>query len=351
MRIVLTGRRIVAGLGLAVLAGLVVAWSGVVGVGASSGHWRITYHGLHWVMQNSIRTYALFEPEPPADLDGPARIRRAAGHFETACAFCHGSPLNPEPALPTAMTPMPPGLTGAAAKWTPRELSRIVRHGVKYTGMPAWLAPQRSDEVWAMVAFLRALPQMSGEDYRRAAFGQASPEDPALARCARCHGVGGGSSGGAFPMLAGQSEDYLVEALAAYDLGTRPSGFMRLAVDGVSESELRRLARHYASQPGLSEVSVPDGSAGSRIAFEGLPARDVPACESCHGASARRNPSYPRLSGQDAAYLAAALRRMGEDAPLNPRARIMHTIAKRLPDAAIDAVADFYAARGGAPSP
>lgn len=348
MRIVLTGRRLLLGLGVLALAGFLVAWSGIVNVGASGGHWRIAYHALHWAMGNSVRTYALLEPEPPADIDSDARIRRAASHFETACAFCHGSPLNPEPALPTAMTPMPPHLAGAAAKWTPRELSRIVRHGVKYTGMPAWLAPQRSDEIWAMVAFLRALPEMSGETYRRAAFGDAPPDDPALARCARCHGIDGGSSGGAFPVLAGQSEAYLLATLQAYARGTRPSGFMRVAVDGLPEAELRRLSQYYASRPGLRETSVPDDSAGSRIAFEGLPARDVPACESCHGASARRNPTYPRLAGQDAAYLAAALRRMSEAEPLGPRARIMHTIARRLPASDIDAVADFYAAQHGA---
>ena len=32
----------------------------------------------------------------------------------------------------------------------------IVKNGLKYTGMPAWVAPQRDDEVWAVVAFLRA---------------------------------------------------------------------------------------------------------------------------------------------------------------------------------------------------
>lgn len=330
--------------GLALL-GVVIGWSGIINIGASSGHWRITAWALHWVMQNSVRTYALFEPAPPADIDSAANIRRAAGHYETACAFCHGSPLVASPILAAHITPAPPTLEGAAAKWTPRELARIVRHGVKYTGMPSWIAPQRDDEVWSMVAFLRALPQMSGEDYRRIAIGPQVPEDPLLERCARCHGSDGGSSGGAFPVIAGQSATYLAETLSAYSKGTRPSGFMQFAVDGIAEPELQRLARYYANLPGLSDQIAPDDTQGARIAFLGLPEKDVPACESCHGASARRNPAYPRLAGQDAAHLAGQLNRMQQSEPLNAQARVMHRIAERLPAEAITAVASFYASQ------
>ncbi|MDR6955555.1 cytochrome c553 [Ancylobacter sp. 3268] len=345
----LTWRRLLVILASVVLLGLLIAWSGIINIGASSGHWRVTAWALHWAMQNSVRTYALFEPDPPADLDSAANIRRAAGHYETACAFCHGSPLAPAPVLAAHMTPAPPRLEGAPAKWTPRQFARIVRHGVKYTGMPSWIAPQRDDEVWSMVAFLRALPKMSGEDYRRLAFGPPVPEDPALERCARCHGVDGSSSGGAFPILAGQSEAYLVRTLRAYAQGTRPSGVMQFAVDDVPEIELQRLARYYAGLPGLSDGSLPEDTPGARIAFYGLPDRDVPACESCHGRSARRNPAYPRLAGQDASYLAARLTRMKKDEPLNARAHVMHTIAARLPEEAIPAVAGFYAQRGAGP--
>ncbi|CAA0096572.1 Uncharacterised protein [Starkeya nomas] len=328
------------------LFSVLIAWSGIINIGASSGHWRITGWVLHWAMQNSIRTYAPFEPDPPADLDSPANIRRAAGHYEAACAFCHGSPLAASRVLAANMTPAPPGLEDSAAKWNERELARIVRHGVKYTGMPSWIAPQRDDEVWSMVAFLRALPDMPGEEYRRLAFGPALAEDPALERCIRCHGIDGGSSSGAFSILAGQSEAYLAETLRAYSKGTRPSGFMQFAIDGIAEPELQRLARYYADLPGLSDRSAPDDTQGGRIAFHGLPEKDIPACESCHGSSAKRNPAYPRLAGQDAAYIATQLTRMKKDEPLNAQARVMHRIAQRLPEEAIAAVAAFYAQQG-----
>jgi len=347
MRIILTRRRILIGMAGLAVAGLLVAGSGVINVGASSGHWRITYWALHWVMQNSVRTYALLEPQPPADLGGAALVRRAAGHFETSCAFCHGSPLHERPRLATHMTPMPPRLEGTAAKWTPRELARIVRHGVKYTGMPAWIAQGRDDEVWAMVAFLRALPDMNRDDYRRIAFGPPVPQDRVLEGCARCHGTEGGSDDGAFPVIGGQSETYLVETLRAFAGGRRHSGIMQFAVDGLSEADMARMARHYAGQTGLSEEAPAGETPGAVIARHGLPQADVPACESCHGASARRNPAYPRLAGQDAGYIAGQLRLMKQEARGGTGyLHIMQRIAGRLPDDAIDEVAAFYSAAG-----
>ena len=237
------------------------------------------------------------------------------------------------------MTPVPPTLEGAAAKWTPRELSRIVRHGVKYTGMPAWIAPERDGEIWAMVAFLRALPEMSASEYDDLATGDPLPGDRVLETCARCHGHDGGPSGGGFPVIGGQSELYLVAALEAYAEGSRRSGIMQFAANAVPAEEFPRLAAHYASRRGVGPRSEPDDSAGSRIAFQGLPAQAVPACESCHRPSAKRPSAYQFLAGQDAGYIATRLRLMREAGSDRPGERVMRAIATRLPDDAIEAVA------------
>lgn len=339
----LSWRRLILALGALGLFGVAVAWSGLLNIGASTGHWRITNWALHWAMGNYTRTYALLEDEPPADLDDRARVHRAAGHFETACAFCHGSPLRDWPILPANMTPRPPALDGSAQKWSPRELSRIIRHGIKYTGMPAWIARGRADEVWAMVAFVRALPKMSPDEYRAMAFGPAVGDEPVLQGCARCHGTDGASADGAFPVLAGQSAAYLAESLRAFATGARPSAYMQFAVDGLDEAALTRMAGHYAGRAGLSEDAPAGESRGARIAREGLPQADVPACQSCHGSSPGRNPTYPRLGGQDATYLAEQLRAFKEGTRGGTAyGAIMRTIADRLEDEDIEAVAEAY---------
>jgi len=64
------------------------------------------------------------------------------------------------------MTPHPPYLLPIVDQWEPQELFHNVKHGVKFTGMPAWPTQQRDDEVWAMVAFLQKFPELSEQEYR-----------------------------------------------------------------------------------------------------------------------------------------------------------------------------------------
>jgi cytochrome c553 len=371
MRIVLTWRRLLI---LAVVGGalgMAFAWSGLFNVAASSGHWAITSWFLHYVMRQSVETHAPGS-EPPR-LDDPALVHRGAGHYATGCAPCHGAPGVPQSPVALEMTPKPPYLPPQVEHWQPNELFWIVRHGVKFTGMPAWVALEREDEVWAMVAFLRQLPEMAPEAYRRLALGEltdqptaqaldqglnrlADPFEPVLADCARCHGRDGAGRGvGAFPRLAGQSEGYLYATLEAYADGLRHSGIMQPAAAPLSEAEMRKLAEHYArvSDPALSSASVPAATGtedlGELIARRGVPADGVPACISCHDPSAgARYPYYPILRGQDPGYLAEQLRLFRDGARGGTAfAPIMATIARRLDDRQIEAVAEFFGAAAG----
>ena len=62
------------------------------------------------------------------------------------------------------MLPVPPDLSATVDEWTDAQLFRIVKHGIRFTGMPAWPTQTRDDEVWMMVAFLRALPEFDSND-------------------------------------------------------------------------------------------------------------------------------------------------------------------------------------------
>jgi cytochrome c553 len=346
---------ILAAVGL--LAGLLFAWSGLFNVGASTGHWAITDCFLHYAMRKSVETHAGDIPVPP--LDDPALIHRGAGHYASGCAPCHGAPGQPRSAIAAAMTPPPPFLPEKIPEWQPNELFWIVRHGVKFTGMPAWAALGRSDEVWAMVAFLLQLPDMQPEDYRALALGEladgqgydagleglADPFEPVLAECARCHGRDGTGRGvGAFPILAGQSEAYLLASLQAYAQGHRHSGIMQPAAVPLDEAQMRRLAAHYAHAGTLASDAVAETEGpGAEIARQGVPADGIPACVSCHEPAGGRYPAYPALRGQTADYIALQLRLFRDGARGGTAyAHIMETIARRLSDAQIAAVAAYF---------
>jgi cytochrome c553 len=324
------------------LAGFLFAWSGLFNVGASTGHWAVTAWFLHFAMHNSVETHAM-GIEAPA-LDDPALVLKGAGHYEQGCAPCHGTPGNAPNPVVRKMTPPPPHLGDRIERWTPEELFWIVKHGVKFTAMPAWPAQNRDDEVWAITAFLLRFPELSPAEYRRLAHGEATgggettadavlgaladPLGPILANCARCHGYDGSGRGeGAFPILNGQKEAYLYESLKSYAAGERFSGMMQLAASGLSHASMAGLARHYATtgrigssaagrggdaeETGgvrLSEADAAMRREGEAIARVGVPAAGIPACASCHGpASTPRHPLYPLLAGQVPGYLSLQL--------------------------------------------
>ncbi|WP_217475805.1 c-type cytochrome [Stutzerimonas stutzeri] len=365
-------RRVVAAVALlAALAGtgaFVLVSLGLVSISASSGHWKATGWLLHYAMRRAVSTQSMGIEVPP--LDDPALVLKGAGHYHTGCLACHGAPGQARSLIVQQMTPEPPYLPPRIEHWTPQELFWIVKHGVKFTAMPAWPAQQRDDEVWAMVAFLRAMPGLSPERYRQLALdgrsGDASdplrslqdPLGPVLANCNRCHAEDGGGRGeGAFPRLAGQREPYLIGALQAYARGERHSGVMQPIASGLEPAVLEALARHYAELPAVSRTQAPRPAAdvlalGRSLAERGVPERGIPSCLHCHGPkNGSRNPMYPNLAGQYARYLKLQLelftagKRGGTE-----YAHIMHSAAQRLTPEQMQALADYYASLPAAPS-
>lgn len=292
IELVLTWKRVASLVVLGIAAALLVGWTGLVSIAASSGHWAVTSWFLHWTMKNAVITQSM-GIEKPADIDlvDPALVLRSAGHYATGCAACHGAPGVPQSPIVKAMVPAPPRLEEKVGTWSDAALFWIVKNGFKYTGMPSWPTQDRDDEVWAQVAFLRALPDMTPAEYADLALGggltdnnlEAGGEptaaldgifETALADCARCHGRDGqgrgeGASQGTFPVIAGQSATYLGSTLQAFASGARGSGFMQPPASRYDSDVLWELARHYAEQPGpqlagsdidgVDEAAVSDG--------------------------------------------------------------------------------------------
>lgn len=350
--------------GLAV-GGLLVVVSGIIPLKASSGHWPITAWFLHFAMRRSVSTHTLGVQAPA--LDAPRLVLQGAGHYETGCRPCHGSPELPPPRIVQHMTPHPPYLPPRISTWEPAEIFYIVKHGVKFTGMPAWPARQRDDEVWAMVAFLRTLPELQAEEYQRLVHGEPSmtgndaprpslrePEHVPRAvttSCGRCHGVDGrGRGAGAFPRLAGQRPTYLYAALQAYARGERQSGIMAPVATGLSLDEMRELALYYGSlqeppAPPMPQASMSAIEHGKAIASRGIPRQRVPACVACHGpGTTRRNPIYPVLAGQYADYLVLQLELFNKGyRGGSAYAHLMRPVATRLTPEQMRDVALYYA--------
>ena len=277
-------------MGVAAMTALMVI-SGVVPIKASSGHWAITAAFLDFAKTRSVSTYSWGVTAPA--LEDDALILRGAGHYETACRPCHGGPDRHVPPVMSAMTPPPPVLMDRVPRWAPEELFTIVKHGIKFTGMPAWPVQQRNDEIWAMVAFLRRMPQLDAAGYRRLVYGEreaqanlpstGSESPPRAVRdvCWRCHGVDGTGRGqGAFPSIAGQRAPYLYGSLRAYRDRRRFSGIMGEIATRLSDDEMREIAMYFERLPARAPAASDDDARaqGGEIAAQGVPERDIPAC-------------------------------------------------------------------------
>jgi cytochrome c553 len=342
------------------LGAFLFAWSGIYNVAASEPHFAITHWLLDFAKRRSVETQSLLVSRPP--LDDPDLARLGAGHYYSGCAPCHGAPGEPSNPIVQQMYPEPADLPLVAPSWTPEQLFWIAKHGLKFTGMPAWVAQNRDDEVWAVVAFLRVLPKIDVGEYRRLATGSAElpgrgmlelgPADSkaeTLARCRRCHDDGlSPSPNNLVPKLGGQSQAYLEMSLRHYANGLRPSGIMQPMAADLDEGMLIELAKHYAQHPSVRiDASVhpapPDRIArGKRIASSGVPDKGIPPCLACH--AGKSAPTFPKLDGQHAAYVVGQLRlwRRGlRDRTV--QGAIMAAIAPRLSDEQVEDVAAYFA--------
>lgn len=344
--------------------GFLVAALGLVPIKASSGHWPITAWFLNFTMSRSVSTHALGIKAPA--LDEPGMVLKGATHYETGCFPCHGNPAIQQPRIARQMTPHPPYLPPVIHEWEPEELFYIVKHGVKFTGMPAWSAQQRDDEVWAIVAFLQKFPKLNEQEYESMVGGESmvSGDDSPIqalsgrkgsaqsisASCDRCHGMDGqGREKGVAPKLAGQQPAYLEASLDAFARGERHSGIMEPIAVGLRREEIREISLYYGSlavstttlRSPTSEFAIRRGEA---IAREGVPNGRIPICAQCHGPSDHpRNTMYPTLAGQYADYLMLQLDLFANDRRGGSEFEaVMHPIADRLTPEQMRDVALYY---------
>jgi cytochrome c553 len=127
--------------------------------------------------------------------------------------------------------------------------------------------------------------------------------------CGTCHGVNGRSVSPTFPNLAAQQAPYIELQLKAFKDQSRADpdaqAYMWGMASQLSDSMISSLAAYFAAQPAAPGRTGSSAliAQGKRLFEEGVPARQIPPCASCHGTHAEGMAMFPRLAGQHAPYL------------------------------------------------
>lgn len=161
---------ILATLGTALLvvvaAYLIFVYSGVYNVAATDPHNDFVRWTLVKTTTNSIESHA-GDVTVPANLSDSSMIRAGLRRFSEMCVMCHGAPGVERGFVGKGLLPEPPKLSEAVPMWSPTEEFWIVKHGLKYTGMPAFGPTHPDQPLWQVVAFIEQLPDMSAQEYKR----------------------------------------------------------------------------------------------------------------------------------------------------------------------------------------
>ncbi len=165
-----------------------------------------------------------------------------------------------------------------------------------------------------------------------------------LPACLSCHGANGNSTIAANPKLSAQFEAYTHKQLVDFTTPQRNNPVMTTYAKMLTEDDKRNIAAYLATQkvkPGAAK-NKETVELGRKIYRGGIADKGVAACASCHGAAGAGIPvQYPRLAGQHQDYTMAQLAAFKNGARANSPQ--MTTLAQRLSEAEMQAVADYIA--------
>ena len=211
----------------------------------------------------------------------------------------------------------------------------------------------------AATALFPTLSQAQGDTPGASIVAKGSPGG-AMA-CAGCHGAKGeGNAAAGFPRLAGLGAGYIQSQLNHFAEGARKNVVMELVAKQLTADERKAVSAYFSALPsapgvaGLAPDKLKADDAGAWLAARGRWDADLPACVQCHGpGGAGVGDAFPAIAGQPRAYLAAQLASFKNGTRPGGPMNLMGTVAKKLSDADIAAVASHFGAAtaGASPSP
>jgi len=191
----------------------------------------ISEMGVFYAVQEPLRTQT--------QGDGDANVGR---RLSEGCAACHGENGN---AIKADM----PTLAGQDAKYFIKAMKHY-KDGKRLHQKMFDAVVDLSEQDMIDLATFYAAQEPVRRDVRA-----PLKSNEWIARCERCHGIGGNSNDPRFPMLAGQDASYLKNTLIAKS-ASESDGTMHAMADPLSSMDIERIGTYFASQQPKAVVYI-----------------------------------------------------------------------------------------------
>ena len=180
-----------------------------------------------------------------ADQEGHAPVDIAM------CQGCHGI-AHYRTAYPEVYSV--PKLVGQQAAYVVKALQDYKQGLRNHATMRSIAAMQTEEQIAAIAAYYADKDRGTAAHADALAADQGAGPPKSAAACEGCHGPGGKKPVSPdTPRLAGQEDDYLVQALIQYRKGSRQNPIMGAMAKSLTDPQIKDLAKYYAEQRGLHD--------------------------------------------------------------------------------------------------
>jgi len=260
-----------------------------------------------------------------------AAVDVAAGKAiaERECKLCHGENGG-------GVAPAIPHLAAQRESYLLASLKEYKEGRRAHAALKNMTTQMSEADLRNVAAYFASLPAVApppAQDVKHSSPYEQGKKQAAV--CAGCHGEDGNAKTPGTPSLAGQQPYYLVAAIQEYHRGDRRTSVMKSTLRDTDRLEVENLALYFAAQTPVQRASAPreDSAAGEPL---------TAMCGGCHGArGVSRDATTPSLAGQDAQYLANAIKAYRK----TRQNWGMQRYVSALSDKDIEKISAFYAAQ------
>ena len=167
-------RIVIALLIVLVAGGAAIVLSGAIDVAATTPEPGFVKAILEQARERSVERRAKLVKVP--ELGSPEQVAKGLEEYVEMCAACHGGPGREHSEIAQGLNPPPPQFSRSLHD-EPQEVFWIVKNGIKMTGMPAFGPTHDEETIWAIVAFLKKIDELTPEQKQALARGGEEEEE------------------------------------------------------------------------------------------------------------------------------------------------------------------------------